>query len=128
MGAAFQIQDDILNLVGDHAKYGKEIGGDIWEGKRTLVLIHMLNNCTEDEKEKMRNFLGKPRKKRKQKEVLWVYGLISKYGSIEYARSCSRQLAGAALREYYVAYGHLPNSNDKEFIKDIILYMIQRDL
>lgn len=32
MGAAFQIQDDILNLTGDRKKYGKEIGGDIWRG------------------------------------------------------------------------------------------------
>jgi geranylgeranyl diphosphate synthase type II len=49
MGAAFQIQDDILNLVGDRKKYGKEIGGDIWEGKRTMMLIHVINSCTEDD-------------------------------------------------------------------------------
>ena len=45
MGAAFQIQDDLLNLVGDEENYGKEIGGDIWEGKRTLMLIHLLSAC-----------------------------------------------------------------------------------
>ena len=39
LGAAFQIQDDLLNLVGDD-DYGKEINGDLWEGKRTLMLIH----------------------------------------------------------------------------------------
>ena len=37
LGAAFQIQDDLLNLIGDDG-YGKEIDGDIWEGKRTLML------------------------------------------------------------------------------------------
>jgi geranylgeranyl diphosphate synthase type II len=31
LGAAFQIHDDVLNLIGDRAKYGKEIGGDILE-------------------------------------------------------------------------------------------------
>ena len=35
LGAAFQIQDDLLNLVGDEAAYGKEIDGDLYEGKRT---------------------------------------------------------------------------------------------
>jgi geranylgeranyl diphosphate synthase type II len=40
LGAAFQIQDDLLNLVGDESLYGKEINGDLREGKRTLVLIH----------------------------------------------------------------------------------------
>jgi geranylgeranyl diphosphate synthase, type II len=45
-GAAFQIQDDLLNLTGEFAKYGKELGGDIAEGKRTLMLIHLLAACT----------------------------------------------------------------------------------
>ena len=34
---AFQITDDVLNLIGDVARYGKEIDGDLWEGKRTLA-------------------------------------------------------------------------------------------
>src|SRR5262245_21339384 len=41
LGAAFQIQDDLLNLVGDESVYGKEINGDLREGKQTLVLIHL---------------------------------------------------------------------------------------
>jgi geranylgeranyl pyrophosphate synthase len=48
-GAAFQIQDDLLNLTGEFAKYGKELGGDIAEGKRTLMLIHLLTACTARE-------------------------------------------------------------------------------
>lgn len=46
LGAAFQITDDLLNLRGDPQEYGKEIGGDIWEGKRTLMLLHTLR-CAE---------------------------------------------------------------------------------
>ena len=42
LGAAFQIRDDILNLVGDPGVYGKEALGDLREGKRTLMLIHLL--------------------------------------------------------------------------------------
>ena len=38
LGLAFQITDDVLNLVGDVGRYGKEIDGDLWEGKRTIVL------------------------------------------------------------------------------------------
>jgi geranylgeranyl diphosphate synthase, type II len=48
-GAAFQIQDDLLNLTGEFANYGKELGGDIAEGKRTLMLIHLLAACTARE-------------------------------------------------------------------------------
>ncbi len=128
MGAAFQIQDDILNLVGQRKKYGKEIGGDIWEGKRTVMLIHLLNNCTKREKEKIKTFLSLPRKQRLSKDVKWVYSLMSKYGSIKFARKDARQLAGAALREFFVAYGDLPDSRAKQFIYDIVLYMIERDI
>lgn len=128
MGTAFQIQDDILNLVGDLDKYGKEIGGDIWEGKRTVPLIHTLNSCDDHEKERMQAFLKTPRQRRQLKEVDWVYQLMANYDSIEYARSCSRQLAGAALKEFYTAYGDVPDSDDKQFIQDIVLYMIERDL
>ena len=46
LGAAFQITDDLLNLRGDPEEYGKEIGGDLWEGKRTLMLLHALR-CAE---------------------------------------------------------------------------------
>ena len=40
LGLAFQITDDVLNLIGDVGRYGKEIDGDLWEGKRTIVLTH----------------------------------------------------------------------------------------
>ena len=128
MGAAFQIQDDLLNLVGDEAKYGKEIGGDIWEGKRTLVLIHTLNHCTPSQKRRLRGFLATPRPERSLKDVAWVYGLIHRYQSIEYARDAARQLAHAALEEFSTAYGDLPDTPDKAFIYNIVLYMIERDL
>ena len=49
LGAAFQITDDLLNLRADPQEYGKEIGGDLWEGKRTLMLLHALR-CAETER------------------------------------------------------------------------------
>ncbi|HZZ45467.1 MAG TPA: polyprenyl synthetase family protein [Pseudonocardia sp.] len=49
LGAAFQITDDLLNLRGDPQDYGKEIGGDLWEGKRTLMLLHALRRAEPDE-------------------------------------------------------------------------------
>ena len=45
LGAAFQIRDDILNLTGSVDRYGKEPLGDLREGKRTLMIIHLLEAC-----------------------------------------------------------------------------------
>jgi geranylgeranyl diphosphate synthase type II len=128
MGAAFQIQDDILNLVGDRGKYGKEIGGDIWEGKRTMMLIRALNQSSTDEKERLKHFLATPRIERSAKDVRWVYRLMSKYDCIEFARSSARHLAGGAIFEFYKTYGSLPDSEDKQFLQKIVTYMIDRDL
>jgi geranylgeranyl diphosphate synthase type II len=50
LSVAFQIQDDLLNLRGEVQAYGKEIGGDLWEGKRTLILLHMLRSATASER------------------------------------------------------------------------------
>ena len=50
LSVAFQIQDDVLNLRGEVEDYGKEIGGDLWEGKRTLMLLHVLRHATDEER------------------------------------------------------------------------------
>lgn len=128
MGAAFQIQDDVLNLVGDIEKYGKEIGGDIQEGKRTLMLIHALGAANAREKARLRKFLEQPRQERTARDVRWVYRVMGKYDSIEFARACAKHLAGAAMREFVVAYGDQPDSEHKHFIEALITYMIERDL
>jgi geranylgeranyl diphosphate synthase type II len=128
MGAAFQIQDDILNLVGEQIKYGKEIGGDIWEGKRTLMLIHLLNSCKNSERSRIESFLATPRRKRSSKDVGWIYRLMGKYKSIEYGRDSAQQLAKEAMTEFEVAYADAPDSEDKRFIRQIVEYMIERDL
>lgn len=61
LGTAFQIQDDVLNLVGDPQAYGKEIGGDLWEGKHTLILLQMMRSATVDEQSEARAIFAKER-------------------------------------------------------------------
>ncbi len=50
LGVAFQIRDDVLNLSPD-ISYGKEFAGDLYEGKRTLILVHLFAHATADEKD-----------------------------------------------------------------------------
>jgi geranylgeranyl diphosphate synthase type II len=127
MGTAFQIQDDILNLVAEENKYGKEIGGDIIEGKRTLILMHLLNNCTKKEHATIKKFLADTHKKNIQTTAGLILKLMHTYGSIAYAKKISKYMAGAALKEFYSTFSHLPVSKDKKFIEEIIVYMINRD-
>lgn len=127
MGTSFQIQDDVLNLIADVDKYGKEIGGDILEGKRTLMLIHVMENCSERDLQKISTFLSLQIRERTETEAMEILELMHKYGSIAYAKKTAQYLAGAALKEFYTLFSHLPNSEDKTLIISIILYMINRE-
>ena len=126
MGTSFQIQDDVLNLVGSEAEYGKEINGDIIEGKRTLMLIHLLQNANKHEKSTLKQFLSIPIKDRTESEAAKIHSWMVKYGSIDYAKRTSKYLAGGALKEFYTIFSKLKDSEDKALIENIILYMINR--
>lgn len=61
LAVAFQIRDDVLNLRGDLAAYGKEVNGDLWEGKRTLILLHLMRSLSGDERRRVADVLGRAR-------------------------------------------------------------------
>ena len=61
LGSSFQIRDDILNLSSSGSNYGKDLNGDLWEGKHTLILLHALRCCTDAERERALEILALPR-------------------------------------------------------------------
>jgi len=126
LGAAFQIQDDLLNLVGDDG-YGKEVDGDIWEGKRTLMLIHAMQKSTTKEHARLSEILCRSREGRTPSEVRWIRKLMDKYGCTEYARQIAHGLAGAALHEYSLISAGLPDSRDKRFLEQMVTWVIERN-
>lgn len=127
LGVAFQIQDDLLNLTGEQGKYGKEIGGDLLEGKRTLMLLHLLRSLDREENRRVLRFLELPRAQRDPDIVQWILERMRALGSLQYGRAASRHFAGAALYEFEQAFALAPESAHKAFIHRIIRYMITRD-
>jgi geranylgeranyl diphosphate synthase, type II len=127
VGAAFQIQDDLLNLAGSEHRYGKEIGGDLWEGKRTLILAHALSGAADGDRARVEAILAKPRARRLDREIDWMSQFVRDAGSLEYAAGVARELASAAEREFETAYGSAPESEDKAFLRRLSCYMIERD-
>lgn len=126
MGAAFQIQDDVLNLIGGR-RYGKEIGGDLMEGKRSLILAHLFERVCGREAEALREFLGRSRKRRVPREIGWVYDLLRRHGSIEYAQQASRDLAAAAVEEFETAFAGTQDQEAKQFVRQILNYVVTRE-
>jgi geranylgeranyl diphosphate synthase, type II len=126
LGAAFQIQDDVLNLCAD-ARYGKERDGDLWEGKRTLPLIHLLRQCTPDERERIIATLSLSRETKAPTDVAWMRARMDHYGCIDYARQIAHGIAGAALEEFEVAFRGVPDSRDKRFIEGLATWVFERN-
>jgi geranylgeranyl diphosphate synthase type II len=125
LGAAFQIQDDLLNLA-PSAAYGKERDGDLLEGKRTLIVIRLLQQATAGERAELTTILSRMRAARTARQVTRIRRLIDKYECMSYARSIAEELAGAALHECSQICRGLPASRDKRFIEALALWVIER--
>jgi geranylgeranyl diphosphate synthase type II len=125
LGAAFQIQDDVLNLAGD-ARYGKELNGDILEGKRTLMLNHLCRTLSAAKRARLSRVLSAAREQRTARDVDWILAQMQRCGSLEYALGIARGLAGAALREYEHIYDELPESRDRRFIRELVTWVLKR--
>jgi geranylgeranyl diphosphate synthase type II len=126
VGAAFQIEDDLLNLVGERRAYGKELDGDIWEGKRTLMLVRLLRHATPAERVRLQAFLALPRSEKQPGDVRWVRERMDRYGCLEYARQAAHGLAGAARHEFALAFAGVPESRDRAFLEALPAWVLSR--
>ena len=126
LGAAFQIQDDLLNLEGDAARYGKELAGDIYEGKRTLMLIRLFERADEGSRARLKAILARPRGERTVQDIRWVRAAMDHHDCIGYARKVAHGLAGAARREFRTVFGALPDTRDRRFIEALPAWVIER--
>lgn len=86
LGIAYQIQDDILDLLGDEDTIGKPIFTDIKRGKKSLVLINLLSRCSHEESNFIQSLIGRNGSFEKW-EVEKARNLLMQYDSPTYARS-----------------------------------------
>lgn len=74
LGIAFQLQDDYLDTFGDEALFGKQIGGDIAENKKTFLYLMAIEVCGREDKEKLMDFYAsRAQNKNKVKEVTRIF-------------------------------------------------------
>ena len=97
LGVGFQIQDDALNLVGDRSKYGKEQSDDLLEGKRTLMLLRLIEVAKADEKRDVVSIMSKPRSAKTAEDVERVLAMMKRYDTIGYAQKRASELLNEAL-------------------------------
>lgn len=128
VGIAFQIQDDVLNLVGEEDLYGKEAFGDLLEGKRTLMLIHLMRTVSKRQRTALLHWLARSRDERTLAESAQVLARMTDNGSIEYARAVAARHAARAADLFEETLGFIPQSEDKAILRQVIHYVNTRML
>ncbi|SEA53598.1 geranylgeranyl diphosphate synthase, type II [Xylanibacter ruminicola] len=92
LGLAFQLQDDLLDVYGDPAVFGKNIGGDITSNKKTYMLINAFNRATPAQRDELTKWVEAKEFDRNEK-VAAVTNLYNEIGI--------RQLCEQKIEQYY---------------------------
>jgi octaprenyl-diphosphate synthase len=95
VGQAFQIADDLLDLIGDEKTTGKSLGTDLEQGKLTLPLIHLMQTAGEPMASRVRQLLTAEGNSRRDT----LRACLEEAGSIDHARDRARDLAARARAE-----------------------------
>lgn len=91
LGVAFQLQDDILDVYGDPATFGKEIGGDIMNNKKTFMLINAINRASGNDRKELLQWIDADNPDRNEK----VAAVTTIYNRLDI-----RAIAEAAMDQY----------------------------
>jgi geranylgeranyl diphosphate synthase type II len=105
LGIAFQIQDDLLDVTADKAEFGKRIGGDLMEGKKTFLFIEALEKAKRKDKEDLLKVIAN--KGIKSNQIVKYKKLYEKLGVIEDAKAAIRNYTDKALK----SINNLSNKN-----------------
>ncbi|RFM28083.1 polyprenyl synthetase family protein [Deminuibacter soli] len=120
LGIAFQIQDDYLDAFGDPEKFGKDVGGDIRQNKKTFLLIHAQETAGEADKAELKRLMQENPADKVEK-VLAIF------------KSCNIDAWARSLQQQYLdkALGNLEQiavlSARKKPLVELAEFLIQRE-
>ena len=120
IGTAFQLVDDVLDLVQDEATLGKPACGDIIEGKRTLPIIYLRERMTPDEIRRLESFKGRTMSAADKE---WVAESARATGAEERALVVARKY----LADARTSLGSLPPSRYADAMLGIADFVLVRD-
>ena len=119
LGIAFQIQDDLLDISADEKEFGKTIGGDLVEGKKTFLFLEALEKAKGDDRQKLLKVIE--RKGIRKYQVKTYKEIYEKLGVLDDARSEIKSYTQKALRSI-----NLLEDENKEIFKWLADSLIHR--
>ena len=120
LGMAFQIKDDLLDLLGTEYDTGKDSGGDVKKNMITLPLIYSYENMPWNENRRLRTLLRT--KKKSAKVMKEIKGMIDTSGGFDYAKQKLDNFSNRALE----ALSPYPDSPIKNSLSDLVAFNAAR--
>jgi octaprenyl-diphosphate synthase len=120
LGRAFQVADDLLDLIGTEAKVGKTLGTDIVQRKMTLPLIHMFDRIPSGKADQYRKLLQAPGNHKLDN----LRPVLEQTKALSYARRRAEEFARAAAAELDC----LPPSQSKDVLKSLTEWVVGREM
>lgn len=132
MGVAFQIRDDILNLVMHEEEvniapgtggggYGKDFAGDLKEGKRTLILVHAFQNANEKERNRMHKLVGNKNITLEEKKE--IIEIMNRHESIDFAKKYATKMMNGSIEKLKTS---IPATEGRKKLESIAEFLIER--
>jgi geranylgeranyl diphosphate synthase type I len=120
-GTAFQLQDDILGIIGKEETLGKPIGSDLLEGKRTLVIYYAWHNAGSADRKRIRNVLGN--QTATEADIDSMIKLLRDLGGIESVADRARHLIEEARPKLDI----IPDSPYRDLLYEWAEFLINRE-
>jgi len=124
IGIAFQMQDDVLDLIGEEfAEKKGGVGQDITEGKRTLMVIHTLKNAADEDNDRLIQILNMHTSNQTLRDE--AIAIMKKYGAIDYVKRTATRIVEESWSEVNKL---LPESEAKKKLKAFAEFLIKRNI
>lgn len=114
LGAMFQMANDLAGVF-----------DDLVEGKRSLMMIHLLRHARPAERDRVTAFLRRARADRSVEEAAWLLDRMGQVGSMEYGRRWARAMGETAAHEARAEFDRLPESEERRLLLDIVPALVQ---
>jgi len=121
LGLCFQLMDDLIDVLSDSDTLGKPSGSDVAQGKRTLMVIHALQQPPSQDRDDLLSVLGKGDSVTSD-QVAMAHRALDNLGSIEYARNKAEMYH----RKAHDCLDRLPESPALRALRELTDYQLQR--